>query len=177
MERLFLAIPLAEEARRQIRDAAPSPFPGWPVPPANWHLTLRFLGDTPAEQRDCLVHKVRSAPLGAAFTVRFGGWGAFPSAARARVVWLGVSRGEKDLQALAAAVEEAARRAGFPAEDKRFTAHLTVSRVRPPQSVAAWLGAAPLPDAEMRVGEIVLFRSVLGQGPARYEAVERFALA
>ncbi|CAN5354201.1 RNA 2',3'-cyclic phosphodiesterase [soil metagenome] len=154
----------------------PADLPGKRVPAENWHLTLRFLGDTPPALRDGLVAELESTTLGEPFAVRFGGLGAFPHPRRARVLWLGVAAGAAGLRALAAATEEAAQRAGFPAADKPFSPHLTLSRIRPPRSVAALLeGAGPL-DVGMEVDEVVLYRSHLGKGPARYEAVARFAL-
>ncbi len=154
----------------------PADLPGKRVLAENWHLTLRFLGDTPPEQRDRLVAELEHTPFGAPFLMRFGGVGAFPHPQRARVLWLGVAAGAAGLRALAAAAEDAAQRAGFPAADKPFSPHLTLSRIGPPRSVAALLeGAGPV-DVGMEVDEVVLYRSHLGGRPARYEAIAQFAL-
>jgi 2'-5' RNA ligase len=87
-----------------------------------------------------------------------------------------VAEGVDALRALAAAVEAAAVHAGFAAEPKPFAAHLTLARVQPPANVRPLLAQVPPFAGTMRVGEVVLFRSHLGSGPPRYEAVERFAL-
>ena len=50
------------------------------------------------------------------------------------------------------------------------------SRIQPPRDVTRAIAAAPPLDLAMPVGELVVFRSHLGGGPARYEAVERFGL-
>ena len=181
MGRLFIGVPLAEEARREIearlRHALPEGLPGRPVPAANWHLTLRFLGATRADQLATLrEHLRRSAALGPAFQVRFGGLGAFSRPRSARVMWIGVTQGAERLREIAGIAEDAARAAGFAPEEKRFTPHLTLSRIQPPRDVTRALQAAPPLDLEMGVGEVVVFRSHLGGGPARYEAVERFTL-
>jgi 2'-5' RNA ligase len=180
MERLFLAVPLTEEARREV-EAGLEPIardlPGRSVKPENWHLTLRFLGDTAPEQRDRLVRELEGTCLGPAFSLEFGGLGAFPRAERARVLWLGVEQGATELTKLARSVESAAHRAGFAAETKPFRAHLTLNRIQPPRSVAALPAGRPRLAVQMQVHEVVLFRSHLGRGPTRYEDLARFPLA
>ena len=178
--RLFIGVPLAQEARGEIeawlRRALPDGVPGRAVPAAGWHLTLRFLGATRADQLDLVRQHLRTAALGPAFQARFGGLGAFSRPRSARVMWIGVTEGVERLRELAGIAEDAARAAGFAAEEKRFTPHLTLSRIQPPRDVTRAIAAAPPLDLAMPVGELVVFRSHLGGGPARYEAVERFGL-
>src|SRR5690606_30936563 len=131
----------------------------------SWHLTLRFLGDTPAALLDRQREEVPRAPLGSPFSLRFGGYGAFPRAGRATVLWLGVEEGAEPLRALAGAVEAAARRAGFPPEGRPFRPHLTLSRIRTPEDASSLLAALPPFPREMPVDGVVLFRSHLGRGP------------
>jgi len=88
----------------------------------------------------------------------------------------GASGGYRAAQ-LAAEVEEAVVDAGLPPEDRPFRAHLSLSRIRPPRDVGRLLeSVAPL-DVRMAVERIVLYRSHLGRGGARYEEVEEFTLA
>lgn len=176
MQRLFLAVPLTEGPRREIAAALPADLPGRPVPSHNWHLTLRFLGDTPPEQRERLVAELERAPLGGPLPLRFGALGAFPHPRRPRVLWLGVGEGADALATLAAATEDAARRAGFAPADKPFTPHLTLSRIRTPRSVATLLEAATPLDVSMQVDRVVLYHSHLGGGPARHEEAAGFPL-
>ena len=174
-ERLFIAVPLTEHARQQIIARLPV-LPGRLVPPQNWHFTLRFLGDTDPGMRDALVAELGKERLGPAFSICFGGLGAFPRAKRARIVWLGVDEGAKKLISVAESVERVVRRSGFPAEERPFKPHLTLSRIEPTRSVADVLTAqAPL-DVEMAVTELALIRSELGKGPAQYRTIERFPL-
>jgi 2'-5' RNA ligase len=77
---------------------------------------------------------------------------------------------------LAAIAEAAARSVGFEAETKAFKPHLTLSRIDPPVSVSALIASKPRFDARMTVDSLILFRSRLGGGPARYEEVVRIAL-
>lgn len=177
--RLFLAADLSAETRRALvakladwRDR----MPGRVVPPPNWHLTLRFLGDVAELDFDKLVHRMSTADLGTAFSITFGTFGAFPRAERATVLWLGMKRGEEQLNQLARSVEEAVDNAGFPAEDRPFRAHLTLSRIRPPQDVSRILARVDGVEVKHRVDAVTLFRSHLGKGGATYEQLEHFPL-
>jgi 2'-5' RNA ligase len=174
-ERLFLAVPLAEDARNEIIARLP-PLPGRIVPPGNWHFTLRYLGNTAPTVRDSLVSALRNAALGRRFSIRFDGLGAFPRPRRARIIWLGVTEGAAQLAALAESVESVVRRTGFPAEERPFRAHLTLSRIEPARSIADTLAVQPQLDVTMTVRDVCLIRSELGAGPARYALVERVFL-
>ena len=178
--RLFLGIPLPPEVREgleaHLRGAFGERIPGRAVRPENWHLTLRFLGDTDADRHAQLIDELRRAELGAAFDLAFAALGAFPRAARATVLWVGVGDGADRMRELATTIEDAARRAGFAAEEKPFSPHLTVSRVQPPADLRETLAAVPPFAGRMRVDGVVLFRSHLGGGPPRYERMETFAV-
>jgi 2'-5' RNA ligase len=175
-ERLFIGVPVSADARTAIALALPKNIPGKVVAPDKWHFTLRFLGATSPAVRDALISHLFSVKLGSAFRIQFGEMGAFPKPRRARVLWLGVTRGGERLSGLAAIAEHAASVAGFTPEARRFTPHLTLSRIDPPQSVEPVLQSKSKIDVEMLVDSVILYRSRLGGGPARYEEVERFAL-
>ncbi len=178
--RLFLAVPLTEEARqaiaRHVRGALAHPLPGRPVRPENWHLTLRFLGDADDVAADRIIREVDAADRGPAFTVRWGSLGAFPRPRRATVLWLGLERGAEEAERLADVVEEAVEAAGFSPEDRPFRSHMTLSRLRPDQDVTAVLDAVPVLGLAMAVDRVVLYRSHLGPGGPRYEEMESFPL-
>lgn len=180
--RLFVAVALADEVRHglaaHLGDALDGrPLPGRPVPPDNWHITLRFLGYATEDVRDVVTAALDEAEAGGPFRLRFGGLGAFPRPARATVLWLGIEEGAERLGEVAAAVEEAVVGCGFLQEERPFHAHLTLSRIRPHQDVRPTIDRVPPFPLRQPVTEFVLFRSTLGGGPARYEPVERFPLA
>lgn len=175
-QRLFLAVPLTEQARHEIIARLPV-LPGRLVPPRNWHFTLRFLGDTDAVTRDRLIAELRAAPLGSRFSISFGGLGAFPRANRARIIWLGVDEGAARLVTVAESAESAVRRAGLKAEERPFKPHLTLSRIEPTRSVADVLTSQTPVDVKMPVTGVALVLSQLGKGPAQYQAIEQFDLA
>ncbi|HEY7770673.1 RNA 2',3'-cyclic phosphodiesterase [Longimicrobium sp.] len=178
--RLFVAVPMTDEARRAVqahlRTAAPEGLPGRAVAADNWHLTLRFLGASTPAQRRGMADALAAAELGSAFAIRFGGLGAFPRPRSARVVWMGITEGVVRLQELAHIAEQAARTHGYAAEEKPYRPHLTLSRIQPNRDVSRLVESVPALELEMPVREIVIYQSHLGGGPARYEAVERFPL-
>lgn len=176
-ERLFIAVPLTDEARQGLQKLLPRNLPGKPVPPPNWHFTLRFLGPTLPPVRDDIITWLKAATCGEAFNVRFSELGTFPHPRRARILWVGVDEGAERLIQLAAIAEAAARSAGFPAEPKEFKPHLTLSRIEPPVSVKTLVSPNTRIGLRMPVNAIVLYRSRLGGGPARYEEVARFELS
>ncbi|MDP8958625.1 MAG: RNA 2',3'-cyclic phosphodiesterase [Actinomycetota bacterium] len=180
--RLFLGIPLSDEVRHGLvahlqQALGERPLPGKPVVPQNWHLTLRFLGQVEVVAYEKLLAELDQAALGEPFTVRFAGLGAFPRPARATVLWLGVGEGEQELRWLAGEVAVSLERAGFTPEERPFAAHLTLSRIRPHQDVRPLLEAVPSFPLPLPVGRVVVFRSHLGGGPARYEELESFQLS
>lgn len=180
--RLFVAVPLDAPTRQAVERhlARLGPLPGRLVPPANWHVTLRFLGDVDASHEAALVRALDDAAWPPAFAMSFGHLGAFPTAARARVLWLGVDEGTAALARLAALADGAAEAAGL-GSDGRFAAHLTLSRLRPGTSggsgdVRPLVDASPPARIATAVTEVALFESELGGGPARYTVRHRVAL-
>jgi len=180
--RLFLAVPLSDEVRSALAAhlmavRKDQPLPGKPVPPPNWHVTLRFLGPTDDVAYDRLLASLAEADFDEPFSVTFGGLGAFPRAARATVLWLAIEGGSDRLERLASHAEHATQQAGFAPEDRPFHAHLTLSRIRPHQDVRSLIEeVAPFP-MPLPVERLVLYRSHLGRGGARYGELESFALS
>jgi len=175
--RLFVGIPVTDGVRDALRRhlAVVGELPGRAVPPANWHLTLRFLGATDAERHRRMVDEMRRITA-APFDLTFTALGAFPRAGRAKVLWIGIGEGADELRALASSVEAAAVRAGFASEPKPFSPHLTLARLRTPEDVRPLVEAAPPFDRRMHVDAFILFRSHLGGAAPRYEPLERFPL-
>jgi 2'-5' RNA ligase len=146
------------------------------------HMTIRFLGPTPIDQvagvGDALARAVVGEPP---FDVELCGSGAFPGADRPRALWLGIKSGAASLGRIAEAFEAELAAAGWAVEARAFRPHLTIARtdgVRagPAAAFALERAAADL-EAGFRVGEVVLYRSHLGSGPARYERLREIQLA
>ena len=145
-------------------DVGPEGPPGHGGAPA--HLTLRFLGEVPPERNAAIVAGLEVAARGSVpFSLRLEGVGAFPSADRPRVVWVGVSTGRAEVVELARRVR-AALEPEFGREPGEFVPHLTLFRVRSPSDRTAarelLAGARPLPPPrDVRVAELLLKASTL----------------
>jgi len=138
------------------------------------HLTLRFLGATPEADVPTLIRlgdevAARFEP----FDVELAGGGAFPGVDRPRSLWVGVTRGAERLAELADELSSAAVSLGRPIESRPFAPHLTLGRtdgVRLGSDAAIRLvEAAEAVRLPFRADRVVLYRSRLGDGPARYE--------
>jgi 2'-5' RNA ligase len=179
--RVFVAVDPTEEARHRLAAALAEwnrgqPLPGRPVPPGNWHLTLRFLGSVETWVYERFLSELERAALGPSFRISVEGIGAFPGPRRARVLWVGVGEGRQRLVSLATATEQAAVAAGLQPEERPFRPHLTLSRLRPDQDVTSLVEREPPSPIRFQVEELVVYRSILGRGGARYEALERLPL-
>jgi len=99
------------------------------VSPEIMHLTLRFLGEVPQST----VQKVTEALSSIRFTpfdVEFTGVGVFPNIRRISVVWIGIKQGQETLAEIFQQLEPKLRQIGLPPDDKGFSPHLTIARVR-----------------------------------------------
>lgn len=101
------------------------------TPPLNLHLTLRFLGETSATQR----RQVEEALAGIAartstFHLALEAAGAFPNLRKPNILWLDFGGDLNVLTPLQRQVELAAQEAGFAAETRAFTPHLTIARAQ-----------------------------------------------
>ncbi len=133
--RTFIAVALPEPLRARIVDlqdriAGSVEHVKW-VEAENIHLTLKFLGEVDEGDLYEVCKVAQRAVAGQSrFTMTVAGCGAFPNAARPRVVWCGVRDGAPELIAIHADLEQALRPLGCPREDRPFTPHITIGRFR-----------------------------------------------
>jgi 2'-5' RNA ligase len=154
------------------------------------HVTLKFIGEQPAESVDEIKHAV-AAVKGESFEIGFRRFGFFPTAKSARVFWVGIEAGPQ-LANLAIAVDRATSGLGIPKEDHPYSPHLTLARGgrtatpnrqnedhpnRGLQKLQEKLAAIPSPEfGTMTVREFFLYQSHLERGGAQYTKIERFGL-
>ena len=176
--RLFIAVELPASVRQRLADVADE-LRGmglerlrW-VRPENIHITLKFLGETPAERQPQIEDALRAAAEGVApIELTLGELGKFGGRQNPRVLWVDV-RGDVDaLKALHKRVDARIAALGFPGDERPFAAHLTLARV--PQDLSKKIArpltdaieAVKVPDPPIPVREIVLMRSELRrEGP------------
>jgi 2'-5' RNA ligase len=95
------------------------------------HLTLRFLGEVPADQMDGLEAALKQACQSVGpFTLRAEGLGCFPHSGRPRVIWVGVNGATQPLKDLHLAINQYTAGWGKPVEDRPFHPHLTLARAK-----------------------------------------------
>ena len=187
--RLFVAVDLSQEVREELsrlqddlrrRDLSSLRW----VRPGGIHLTLKFLGDTPAQRVAAIEGALAEAVNGAApFRLALGKLGTFGNRRGPRVLWLDIAGEGQRLVELQAMVERALIEAGFPPEERGYSPHLTLARVpQPPrpgvaERVSRALDSVAAPRAEFEVREVLLMRSSLQPGGAVYERLAGFPLA
>ena len=151
------------------------------VKPANIHLTLKFLGDTPVDKIEPISKALEICGLSIApFALELTCLGAFPKIDSAKVVWLGVTNGKEEAKQLALTIQEKLGEIGLPKEEREFEPHLTLGRVRSPLNRFALIEAVKAcqitEPITLAVDHITLIKSVLTpQGPI-YEVLKRFEL-
>lgn len=190
--RLFIALPLPDEAARALEEAARGHLPSlkgeWRATPAERiHLTLKFLGDTDPARVPDLEKAIREAAREAGGPIEAkaggeGGWLLLPGRRDARVLAVPLSDPAGRLPALAASVEGWTAALGFPRERRPFLPHATVARRRQPER-GRRRAAVPPPASEggppamrLRLDRVVLMESVLGPGGPTYAAVATASL-
>jgi 2'-5' RNA ligase len=96
----------------------------------NLHITTQFIGEWPEARLDEINHALAGVPARGAIDIAVKGIGWFPDERRPRVFWAGIEGDDGGLRALAADTREALVKIGVPIEERAFTPHLTLARIR-----------------------------------------------
>ena len=152
------------------------------VRPENIHLTLRFLGEIDDSHVEKIAAHLRKHLAGVeSFSLRVRGVGVFPSAKSPSVLWVGAEPLDGSLRLVQAATEAAAQTAGLKAEQRAFSPHLTLARVRDLVSVGSFSEILSqhrdFDGGEIRVESVALFSSTLTPHGAPYACIKEFPLA
>jgi 2'-5' RNA ligase len=171
--RSFVAVPLPgavqqeiAEASRQVARELPNVNVKWARKPQNLHITLKFLGPV-AEARLAEVGAELGENLAGVprFDFKVRGFGAFPTAERANVLFAGVDEpGARGLADVAEIVEAVTARLGFPREARAFTGHVTIGRSK--EGVDARAALSPWTErafGAVTVDEVHVYESRLGR--------------
>ena len=190
MTRAFVALLLDDLVRASV-DAEIERLRPWSqavawVPPANLHVTLKFLGEqSDARLSDATAALAEAASDASPFDLAFHGLGAFPGLERPRILWIGMAEGAVAARAVQASLDAALERRGFPRDDRPWHPHLTIGRVFDDRRWRREAGPGLLPaimEASRRafgtvtVSHVSLMRSDLSPRGARYRELERAAL-
>ena len=97
----------------------------------NLHATLKFLGWVEERELENITGLAARAAAGTkSFKVKLEGMGTFPPGKSPRVIWVGITEGGDKLKALANSLEKSFSQAGYREEEREFTSHITVGRVK-----------------------------------------------
>jgi 2'-5' RNA ligase len=176
--RLFVGLDLPWSLRQRLAGLAGG-IPGarW-VPPENYHLTLRFIGEVAAHQAE-EIDLALAALRARRFALTLAGMGTFAKGGRDTQLWAGIARNPA-LDLLQSKVEQALQRAGLEPERRRFTPHVTLARLdnAVPAKLAAFVQTHNLFRAEpFELDHFVLFSSRLGKEASVYTAEVAYPLA
>ncbi len=177
--RAFLCLPISDDHRRTlgaIADDLRSRLmvrAGW-VPRENYHITLRFLGEIDPMLTVAMDEKMQAVVRDKApFTCILDRLGAFPDAARARVVWAGGEPPPEYVE-LIHDVSDALMDLGFAQERIDSGTHITLARLkeRPGPGLGQTLAClSPQPPLRMAFGYVSLMQSTLTPHGAHYDTL------
>jgi 2'-5' RNA ligase len=146
----------------------------------NAHVTLKFIGEVPAEKTGAIKAALRTVPFPAALNIIFRGVGFFPNERHPSVLWAGIEGGPR-LQDLAKAIETSLEPLGIARDRREFSPHLTLARFNSPEKLAglraAIAAAGPLDFGQAIANEYHLYQSVLKRGGAEYTRLATFHFA
>ena len=134
--RAFIAVEIPSSIQKTIRESTISlretlgnDLVRW-VPPQNVHLTLKFLGDVSPSNLDMIKQMLTAeAAQHACFEMCVEGIGSFPNSRRPRVIWVGL-QAPAALDSLQRGIQSASARLGYATEERGFSPHLTIGRVK-----------------------------------------------
>jgi len=130
----------------------------------NFHFTLKFLGEISEDAVDEVYGAMKELEF-KPFDLELRGVGCFPNTRRVNVIWIGTREGGDKLTSLANELEKKLRRLGFESEQRPFSPHATIARVKYVQSrdglISALEKMRELEIGRIKVESIKLKRSQL----------------
>lgn len=179
--RLFVGIPLPEKLKNTVSALVNEtkhilPHFRW-VKPANYHLTLRFLGEVPHNQVPHLNAELsRLIPRFSPMELSLNGtWGLFPSLRRGRILWLGI--GGESVEILTVLSDSLASLPPPIMEHKPYKPHLTVARSHIVKPISRHqIAALPTIQERWSVAEIHMIQSILSNQGAQYRIIHSVPL-
>ncbi len=165
---LFAMIDGLSEFRRDVR---------W-VKAEQMHLTVKFLGEVASEDLGQVQDACGQSAAGCGpFTLAIDGAGCFGPRGKVRVIWGGMKSPPPELLDYAAGCEDALAELGFEREQRPFSAHMTIGRVRDDRSGGRLREAVETlrtRETSQNVDTITLFQSELRPEGARYTVLGRY---
>ena len=134
--RSFIAVNLNPEIKEyltslQVSLNVPETKIKW-VEKNNLHLTMKFLGDISSEQTESVKSILKEITSRySPFIIKLSSdIGIFPTYQMPRIIWTGIKEGANQLHELYSSIETMLYKEGFPRENKGFSSHITIGRVK-----------------------------------------------
>ncbi len=162
MYRLFVAVDMPDQLKERLAQM----FFG--IPGAKWvaeeqlHLTLRFIGEVDGGVFKDVKEALSQISLDS-FPLKLKGMGYFPPRKKPKVLWVGIEKSDT-LLSLRNRVEAVVVKAGLAPEQRKFSPHITLARLRdtPLKKITNFLAGNSLYESEpFQVSEFHLYSSLL----------------
>jgi RNA 2',3'-cyclic 3'-phosphodiesterase len=179
--RLFVALDLTEEMREALREPIAKLHPlaksaRW-ARPEGMHVTLKFIGHVEASKLDAIRAALGTVQSNAPVEMQIRGVGFFPDERRPHVLWCGIEA-SANLAPLAAEIERTLEPLGIPREERKFTPHLTLARLKDSHGVEKLVRAAGEMKSRAfgsaRASDFHLFESMTKPSGAEYRKIESY---
>ena len=177
--RLFIALDLPSEVVRNLESFVarlkPAARISW-SPPANLHITTKFIGEYPEGELRALQSALAAVPQRPPIEVAIAKVGFFPNERAPRVFWCGIDA--PGLDSLAADTESATASVGVAVENRPFSPHLTLARIKERLDLRplfdAIATAHTLDFGRFTARSFFLYRSQLRPGGSVYTKLAEF---
>jgi 2'-5' RNA ligase len=178
--RPFIGLPLQVDqpflrARDSLMEALGGERISW-TQPENYHVTLRFLGDTEPSAVEKIAEALRAGvDVPRQKHLEIAGLGSFGPRKRPRVLWLGFEN-QDIFQELRQQVDRVLKWCGIPLEEQTFRAHLTLGRIRSLNNPDAYYHTVRAMEQDfygpVLLDRLIFFRSILGTSGPEYHVLE-----
>lgn len=180
--RLFIGLDLPAAVvgnlERLLEQLRPTARIQW-SPPANLHITTKFIGEWPEGRLDELKSALGAVPSRAAISVHICKVGFFPNPHSPRIFWCGIEA--PGLDGLAADTDRATATLGIASEKREFSPHLTLARIKEKlnlQPLREKIAALPSLDfGEFPARSFFLYQSQLRPSGSVYTKLAEFPLS
>lgn len=155
-----------------------SAMPNW-VAIENIHLTLKFLGEITDSDLKLISETLNNIASDLSpINISVEKLGVFPNKKTPKVLWIGINKGKKEIMALQQRVESALANLGFEPDEREFTAHLTLARIKSLRGTTAMMDVVTshmnMSAGECAINEITVYQSVLQKSGPIYTPIEKF---
>jgi RNA 2',3'-cyclic 3'-phosphodiesterase len=145
------------------------------------HLTLKFIGEIDALKLDDIAAVVENVVKNyKPFKIKLSGKGAFPNLKRPKVFWIGISDMENVIKQIQVDLEDAFEKIGLPREERGFSPHLTLGRVKfqdPTVSkISLEMERMKVDEIKLTLDEVVIMQSELQPNGALYTPLRKIKI-